>query len=365
MKEVIILQNSKAFTVDINQLFAPQERNLYLIINPASFNKLQGRHQDKLFVQIDIIDDFDFKNVSVIVEKIIRGKSLNNVSIVTNSEWCVALCGRLRQYFGVKGLNEQTALQFTNKIAMKQALKSSGIRMPIHLLFDEKQCAEDSASYINKVMAKLGPTIFAKPLDDASSQFTCKIQSPEEFFNWFQRKEKNKIFELDEYVIGKVYHIDSIVKNGKILAAYVGEYSHPPFEFLIGKTLGSIILPADHPDVESMLVLNQKILKTLIYNDSGITHLEVIKSKSNELIFLEIAARAGGAWLPKLYKKHLGLSLFETSLLAQISPQFTLNTHKGPYAAALGYPFLEGKIDRIKLSNLYGNFILECNIRPV
>ncbi len=362
MKEVIILQNSAAFTVDINQLYAPHTYRLHLIVNPASFSKLQERQQDKLFHRIYLTEDFGFESIVGIITTIIADKPAENISIVTNSEWCVALCGQLRQHFNIQGLDAKTALRFTNKIIMKKSLDPSCIRMPKHLLFDEEQYAADPEDYLNRIIKELGASIFAKPIDDANSNFTCRIDSSSQLFAWAQNKEKNKSFELDEYIEGRVYNVDAINKNGKILASYVCEYSCPPFEFLMGKPIGNITLPLEYPGVSEMLALNHKILTALSYQGSGATHLEIFKNQANELVFLEIAARAGGAWLPRIYKTRWGFNLFETNFLSQIDPAFTHKIQPGPYAAFLWYPYLEGTVAAIELPDLQSKFVLEYNV---
>ena len=200
MKEIIILQNSVAFSVDINQLYAPEKHRLHLIVNQDSFRKLQARWQDRLFHEIYVIEDFSFEKVAVIVETIIYKNPLADINIATNSEWCILLCGQLRQHFNITGLDAQAALQFTNKIEMKKALKNSEVRMPKHLLFNEEEYNLDPDKYIEKIIKILGTSLFAKPLDDANSNFTCRINSAIELSTWAKNKEKNKNFELDEYI---------------------------------------------------------------------------------------------------------------------------------------------------------------------
>ena len=252
MKEIIILQNSVAFSVDINQLYAPEKHRLHLIVNQDSFRKLQARWQDRLFHEIYVIEDFSFEKVAVIVETIIYKNPLADINIATNSEWCILLCGQLRQHFNITGLDAQAALQFTNKIEMKKALKNSEVRMPKHLLFNEEEYNLDPDKYIEKIIKILGTSLFAKPLDDANSNFTCRINSAIELSTWAKNKEKNKNFELDEYIEGKIYHIDAITLEGEILDTYVCEYIHPPFEFLVGNTIGNITLPNETYDIKSM-----------------------------------------------------------------------------------------------------------------
>lgn len=363
MKEIILLQNSVAFSVDINQLYSPQEHNVYLIVNQASFNKLKERYQDKLFSKIFITDDFNFNTIANIVSDIIKDVPKENVRIATNSEWCVALCGQLRESFGVSGLDMQTATNFTNKLEMKKALTTSGIRMPKHVAFEEEVFSANPTEYVRNVISKVGLPIFAKPIDDANSHFTCKINSEEEFLTWAKNKESGKKFELDEFISGTLYHIDTLHADGQICFSQVCEYAYPPFEFMQNKTLGSITLPDNHPDVSALLDFNKKVLEALNYQGSGATHLEVFKTNQGELIFLEIAARAGGAWLPKIYKKYLNINLFEVGLLAQISDNLQVPLVKGPFSAALWYPFMDGEVNIHSLPPIKSSFVLETNVR--
>ncbi len=352
MKNIFILQNSQNFTINIAKISNPTHYRLFLLINPISYQKLYERKQHTLFEKIVITNDFSFNTAKKHIDKILNEYADIPINIVTNSEWCVNVCGQLRSHYQLPGLNAQVANRFTNKLVMKAALLNKKINLPRHLELEQKQF-HTNKNYINTIISTLGFPVFVKPIDDANSNGAEKLDNMIMLKTWLKTHNKKKNFELDEYITGKLYHCDSFIKNGKILYTQISEYTKPVFEYLQGNTLGSITLPEHKKEFIQLEKFNRKVLSALEYSGSGITHLEVFITNENKIIFLEIAARAGGAWLAKLYHKHLNVRFLEANLLLQIKEDYTLHfDKKGPYCACLWFPATLGVIDSFNIPSI-------------
>jgi biotin carboxylase len=348
MKNIIVVQNSVAFSVDFCKILSEFPCKLYLIVNPKSLEKLQERGQAILFEQIYPIENFDFNILLPIMDEILKKVNKQKTNIVTNSERCVALCAQLRDHYGIVGDTFDCAERFTNKLRMKAVLSAANIRLPRHLAFDANTYLQDKELYLQQAIAVLGLPIFAKPIQDANSHSTAKLHHLQELKQWCDAYIVGN-FELDEFIEGTLFHCDSLIQRGNIIYTQVCEYTHPCYSFMEQKPLGSITLPEDHPDAIQIREFNQKILKVLGYSNSGATHLELFKKPNGELIFLEVAARAGGGMIPKVYQHHLRLDLFATHFLLQINENYMPRITQGPYACWVWFP-LPGGILQLKVT---------------
>ena len=128
---------------------------------------------------------------------------------------------------------------------------------------------------------------------------------------WCEEHSTDYNFELDEFLEGDLFHIDSVIYNGEAVFTGVCKYAAPNADFVNGKALGSYMLNENETDYVMLSSMNKKVLKALSPTN-GITHMEVFKSqKHNAFIFLEIATRPPGASIPKMYEHNYNINLQE------------------------------------------------------
>lgn len=357
MQHVIIIHNSPFFNVRMNALIS-SDRILDVIINPEAHREFETHHYGHLAHAVHVTDDFSYDNLITMLTPLLASEPPKDIRIVTDIERCMHVCGRLRDYFHVSGMKEREALIFVNKIAMKLALANANVRMPHFVEYTRTMGTEG----LQEALCKVGLPMFIKPVSDTNSNHTRLVQTENELFQWDTMLQDDTLYELDEYIHGTMYHIDSLYNEGDITASFVCEYSHPPAEFNQGKPLGSITLPLKDPVVQELLDFNKVILNALGYKGPGVSHLEVFKTPQG-YVFLEIAARAPGAWIPELYEKQYNFHYPTQNILSQLGhPLTSVHNDSGVFAAKVWMPTPTAIVRSLDLPSLKNKFILESKI---
>ena len=119
---------------------------------------------------------------------------------------------------------------------------------------------------------------------------------------------------LEQFIPGEIYHVDSLVYDGRILFAQPHKYARPPLTVAHeGGVFVSRTLPvASHRDADearAILGLNARLL-TAFGLERGATHAEFIRGADGQYYFLEVAARVGGANIEQLVEAASGLNLW-------------------------------------------------------
>ena len=128
--------------------------------------------------------------------------------------------------------------------------------------------------------------------------------------------ERSDFHLLEQFVPGDVYHVDSLVAAGKVLFASVERYGAPPFEIShSGGVPVSYLVKHGSREQRALLGLNKKLLKGFGF-EHGVTHAEFIRPadaaqhQNEQFIFLEVAARVGGAYTADTVAAATGINLW-------------------------------------------------------
>src|SRR5439155_21347436 len=96
----------------------------------------------------------------------------------------------------------------------------------------------------------------------------------------------------------EVFHVDSLVHDGRVVFAGVNKYGRPPLQVAHGG--GAYIsqtIAHDSAEKKKLLEINRRLIKAMGL-ETGATHAEFIKSDADgDFYFLEIVARVGVAYL--------------------------------------------------------------------
>lgn len=131
MKKVIIINRwSDDFADYINLI----DHNLNKIIyvtneNGAKYIKDRKNIPHALYI-LDDLDDYLSLN-NAVAEIMDEYSQIDH--LIAMSEYDIKNAGKIRGVFNISGMTEITALNFTNKIIMKNALVESSIKMPAFL----------------------------------------------------------------------------------------------------------------------------------------------------------------------------------------------------------------------------------------
>jgi len=124
-------------------------------------------------------------------------------------------------------------------------------------------------------------------------------------------RERASYYLLARFVPGEVFHVDSIVNNGRVAFAGANRYGRPPLEVAhLGGAYVSRTVAHGSANEKKLFAINRKLVKALQL-ERGAAHAEFIKSDvDGEFYFLEMAARVGGAYIADVLEAASGLNLW-------------------------------------------------------
>ncbi len=231
--------------------------------------------------------------------------------VVGMDEFDVLPSSRAREYLQIlKGMSRSHALRFRDKLTMRTIAASSGIACPEFLgVFNSGNVNE----YLDTVPA---PWII-KPRTEVSAFGIRKCETKErawEVLNELENRETWRDhpskFLIERFIEGKVFHVDSAVKDGKVVASGVNGYGTTPFKVAQGGVFTTSTLDYKSKDRKELEKLNKKLLKAFNHTD-GVAHAEFLKSDADGKFYLvEVACRVGGAYIANVHEHANGFNLW-------------------------------------------------------
>ncbi len=156
------------------------------------------------------------------------------------------------------------------------------------------------------------------------SESTYIISNLEELEQVFSViKDNLQQFEIEDFIEGEMYHVDSIVQNGKVLLCSVSKYLNSTLGYIKGEEYLASYMIDDSLLKNKIEEFNSKVINALGIVKS-VTHLEVFVTQNEEIVFCEIGARAGGAGVMPCIEEAFNINLFE----AQIKQELDLEPPK-------------------------------------
>lgn len=231
--------------------------------------------------------------------------------IIALEEFDVVVAALAREHLCLPGMSSSTAKTFRDKYAMAVKVRDAGLAVPE---FVPAINNEEIADYLNRVP----PPWVLKPRSDVSAIGIRKLDSPGDAWQAIdalnQRealRERASYHVLARFITGEVFHVDSLVHNGRVAFAGVNKYGRPPLQVAHGG--GAYIsqtIPHNAPDKKTLLSINRRLIKAMRL-ETGATHAEFIKSDADgEFYFLEIASRVGGAYIADVLEAASGINLW-------------------------------------------------------
>src|SRR5258705_300622 len=231
--------------------------------------------------------------------------------VVALEEFDVMTAALIREHFCLPGMSSSRAKTFRDKYRMAEAAKAAGVVLPEFVPLINPDNLRD---FMERVPA---PWII-KPRSDVSAIGIRKVSDPAEVWRVIGEmnerenlRERASYYLLARFIPGEVFHVDSIVNNGRVVFAGANRYGRPPLEVAHGGGAYVSRTVAHRSDNEKELFgINRQLVKALRL-DRGAAHAEFIKSDADgKFYFLEIAARVGGAYIADVLEAATGLNLW-------------------------------------------------------
>jgi len=218
----------------------------------------------------------------------LRGQRLDRIECLW--EPGILLAARLREVFGVPGLDIAQAQRFRDKELMKQALDAAGIRTPRHV-------AAQSVAEVWDAAGAIGYPIILKPIDGAGSADTYRVRDADELRAVLPRLRHVQTVSVEEFVDGEEYTFDTITVNGVIAYYNIAWYRPRPLVARSNEWISPQVIALkdiDDPGLSDGVKMGFDVIKALEF-DTGFTHMEWYRKPDGEVVFGEIGARPPGA----------------------------------------------------------------------
>ncbi|MFG2328771.1 acetyl-CoA carboxylase biotin carboxylase subunit family protein [Streptomyces sp. NPDC048604] len=241
--------------------------------------------------------------------------------LIAVSEFTLAIAAEVREALGIPGPRPAEVAVYRDKVRMKELITEAGLRAP---RFAACGTAENAVRFAGTI----GYPLILKPVGGAASMGVHRVDDEAALRTLLDGIDLAD-HQLEEFVEGPVYHVDGFAdEDAGIPFMAVSRYINDCLSYESGgQPLGSVVLQAS-PLRDRMEEFARKCVAAL-----GMTsmpfHLEVFLTPDDELVFLEIAGRIGGAEVPYLTEKLFGINLFEPWLDALCEGKATLPPRDG------------------------------------
>lgn len=243
--------------------------------------------------------------------------------VVGLDEFDVMTAARVREHLQLGGMTSSHALRFRDKLAMRNIALAAGIPCPEYIGVFNKAAIDD---YLESVPA---PWI-VKPRNEVSAFGIRKCETKDEVWKSLEDLDSRNTwrdhpsqFLIERFIAGKVFHVDSVVHNGKVAACGVSQYGTPPFNVShYGGVFTSSIVPYRSKERKELEKLNSQLLQTFKY-EQGVSHAEFLQSDDDgKFYLLEVACRVGGAYIANVLEHACNFNLWrEWAKLETATPE--------------------------------------------
>ena len=225
-------------------------------------------------------------------------------------EYAVSTCATVRAHLALPGLCEGTTRKVRDKLTMRCAARRNDIPVP-------RFCGFNNKRQIAGLMADSTAPWMVKPRSAGGSVRIHKLWSEREVWElWESLGDKRSYHLMEEFVEADVYHVDTVVHEGKVLLEVPGRYAIPPFDvWHSGGVFCAQTVPRKSKTAQDLLRLNRRVLEAMGIRN-GVNHVEFL-GRGEDIYFLEIAARVPGSNLDQLATASTGVDLYRESARLQ------------------------------------------------
>ncbi|MEU1365855.1 hypothetical protein ABZ454_06940 [Streptomyces sp. NPDC005803] len=255
--------------------------------------------------------------------------------VLALSEFDLEPAGEIRRRFGIPGRGPAEVAAVRDKVVMKGLVAAAGLRVPA---FQETP----TAGLVREFAARHGYPFVLKPRAGADSQGVHVVRSDEQLDALLDGAGLADA-QCEEFIDGVLYQIDGVVRGGRLLTSRAWRCGGNCLDFATGTAFSSVA--NDDPDFESRVTdFAERVCAALALTDD-VFHLEVFRTtgpsgEGDDLVFLEIGARAGGGQVRVIWEEVYGLDLVAASALVQLGEDVTTRPMdlNGPVAGYLMMP---------------------------
>ncbi len=231
--------------------------------------------------------------------------------IIGLDEFDVLTAAKAREHLQIEGISNSYALRFRDKLRMRNLAVEIGIPCPeFRGLFQPDE--------INEFLDCVPAPWIVKPRTEVSAFGIKKCDTKEQVWEVLNDLDARNTWRdhpsqylIEEFIEGTVYHVDSVVADGKVSACGVSRYGTPPMRVSHeGGVFTSYTVSYKSSEKKELEKLNKQLLKGFEY-ERGVSHAEFLQSAGDgKFYLLEVAARVGGAHIANVLEHACGFNLW-------------------------------------------------------
>lgn len=231
-----------------------------------------------------------------------------------------------REHLQLEGMSTSQTLRFRDKLTMRNIASSHGINCPEFI-------GAFNANDINQYLDRVPAPWIVKPRNEVSAFGIRKCETKDEVWNELTNLDSRNTwrdhpsqYQIERFIVGDVYHVDSIVNDGKVLACGVSKYGKPPFSVTnSGGVFSTSTVPYKAKERKELEKINEQLLNAFKYQ-KGVSHAEFLHSSADgKFYLLEVACRVGGAYIANVHDYACGFNLWREWAKLEIA------TEENPY----------------------------------
>lgn len=225
--------------------------------------------------------------------------------LVPLDDFDLEIAATVREHLRIPGMGETATRYFRDKLSMRLKAQEAGLSIP------------DFVSIVNydkirEFVERVPSPWVLKPRSMAGAAGIKKIDSADELWRLLaELGDEQSFYLLERFVLGDIFHVDSIVYEREVLLAIASGYGRPPLEVSHnGGIFTTKLLERGTPLEQSLLELNRQVLQSMGLLQ-GVSHTEFIRGQDDgKLYFLETSARVGGAHISDLLAAATGVNMW-------------------------------------------------------
>jgi biotin carboxylase len=231
--------------------------------------------------------------------------------VVGLDEFDVLTAAMTREHLAMPGMSRSFALRFRDKLTMRRLAFAAGVPCPDFVgAFNQ----DDINTFLDNVPS---PWI-VKPRHEVSAFGIRKCETKDEVWsvltdldNANTWRDHPSQFLIERFIEGRVFHVDSVLNGGKVVASGVSQYGTTPFKVSHqGGVFTSSTLGHGTKLRRELEVLNKALMIGFEYG-KGVAHAEFLQSEADgNLYLIEVACRVGGAYIANVLEEAAGFNLW-------------------------------------------------------
>lgn len=231
--------------------------------------------------------------------------------VVGLDEFDVITGALTREHLQLGGMTSSFLRRFRDKLTMRNLAHNAAIACPEYIgAFNQDD--------VNDFLERVPPPWIVKPRNEVSAFGIRKCETRDEVWTVLTELDDRNTwrdhpsqFLIEQFIEGKVFHVDSVVNNNKIVAAGVSQYGTTPFSISHnGGVFTSSIVSYRSKERKTLEKLNIQLLSAFDY-ERGVSHAEFLQSNDDgKFYLLEVACRVGGAYIANVLERACGFNLW-------------------------------------------------------